>query len=41
MNTVIAYFFKNLLSLEVNLTKDELKRIKQYDANFNNWLAVR
>ena len=31
--------FLDLLSLEVNLTKDDLKRIKQCDANFKiGWL---
>ena len=31
--------FLDLLSLEVNLTKDELRRIRQYDANFKTgWL---
>ena len=31
--------FLDLLSLEVNLTKDELRRIRQYDANFRiGWL---
>ena len=31
--------FLDLLSLEVNLTKDDLRRIKQYDANFKiGWL---
>ena len=33
--------FLDLLSLEVNLTKDKLRRMRQYDAKFYYWFAAR